>query len=141
MNLFIKITVLFMFLVALNEKQEAKTFDIKVIVKNAESDKGKMFFGLHDNEDDFLKKEVRGEIELISKNTSSTIFKNVPVGTYAISVFHDENDNGQLDTNSFGIPNESYGCSNNARGFMGPPKWKNAKFELRDKNLTLTIDL
>ena len=68
-------------------------------------------------------------------------FKDIPVGIYAVSVFHDENDNGKLDTNSFGIPNEQFGCSNNAKGFMGPSKWKNAKFELKDKDQNLIIKL
>lgn len=127
--------------IAVGNAQEVKTFDITVVVKNAENDNGQMFFGLHDNENDFLKKEIRGDIKKITDGTSTITFKNVPVGTYAVSVFHDENDNGKLDTNSFGIPNEDYGCSNNAKGFMGPPKWENAKFELKDGNQNLIINL
>ena len=47
---------------------------------------------------------------------------------YAISVFHDKNDNKKMDTNFIGIPKEPIGCSNGATGFMGPPKYKKAKF-------------
>lgn len=46
-----------------------------------------------------------------------------------------------MDTNSLGIPIENFGCSNNAKGFMGPPKWKNAKFELSDKDKNIIINL
>ena len=67
-------------------------------------------------------------------------FENIPEGTYAVSIFHDENNNDKLDSNFIGIPKEDYGCSNNAKGFMGPPKWKDAKFELNsDKTITITL--
>jgi len=29
-----------------------------------------------------------------------------------------------------GIPSEDIACSNNAKGFMGPPKYKDAKFNI-----------
>ena len=141
MSLLIKIVLLFVCIVALGNTQNIETFDIKVEVQNTENDVGKMFFGLHDNENDFLKKEIKGGIKGIANRTSTITFKDVPVGIYAVSVFHDENDNGKLDTNSFGIPIEAFGCSNNAKGFMGPPKWKNAKFELKDKDQNLIIKL
>jgi uncharacterized protein (DUF2141 family) len=56
-------------------------------------------------------------------------------------MFHDENDNNKMDNNFLGIPIEDYGCSNNAKGFMGPPKWIDAKFEVSDKSIIQTITL
>ena len=35
-------------------------------------------------------------------------FEGIPPGTYALSVIHDENMNGKLDTNWLGIPKEGY---------------------------------
>ena len=56
-------------------------------------------------------------------------FDGLPPGTYALSVFHDENDNGQLDTNFLGIPTEQFGFSNNARSMMFfPPSFAAARF-------------
>lgn len=46
----------------------------------------------------------------------------------AISFYHDANDNGKMDTNLFGIPQERYGASNDARGMLGPPKFADALF-------------
>ena len=77
----------------------------------------------------------------IDDHTCRYTFKNIPKGVYAISLFHDENDNGTMDTNFVGIPKEAYGCSNNAKGFMGPPKWQDAKFEINDQVITQTITL
>ena len=54
---------------------------------------------------------------------------------------HDENENNKLDTNFLGIPKESFGCSNNAKGFMGPPKWEDAKFEISNKDVVQNIEL
>ena len=56
-------------------------------------------------------------------------FENLRLGTYALSLYHDENNNGMLDTNFFGIPKEPYGFSNDARGTFGPPKYTAAQFE------------
>ena len=47
-----------------------------------------------------------------------------------ISAFHDENDNKKMDTNVFGNPKEPAGCSNGEKEFMGPPKYKDAKFSI-----------
>lgn len=49
-------------------------------------------------------------------------------GEYAIAVFHDENGNGELDTNFLGIPKEGLGVSNDAKGSFGPPKYRGAAF-------------
>lgn len=62
-------------------------------------------------------------------------------GTYALSVFHDENNNGELDTNFIGIPKEGVGASNNPKGRMGPPKFKDAAFELGADDLRHRIKL
>lgn len=67
--------------------------------------------------------------------------ENVPAGTYAVAVFHDENGNGKLDTNWIGIPKEGTGASNNAKGVMGPPKFKDAKFTVGPGVTTARIDL
>lgn len=60
--------------------------------------------------------------------------KHLPFGNYAIAVYHDQNKNGELDTNLLGIPKEAYGFSNNARGKFGPASWKDAAFEVSSKS-------
>ena len=44
----------------------------------------------------------------------------------AVSAYHDENENSRLDKNSFGIPTERYGFSNNPKRAFGPPKFSEA---------------
>lgn len=67
--------------------------------------------------------QVRNQVVMLTLN-------NLPYGTYAIGFLHDADNDGELDTNFWGIPTEGYGASNNARGAMGPPKWEDAKFTL-----------
>ncbi len=65
----------------------------------------------------------------IANGRATCTFDNVKPGIYAVGFIHDENNNGKLDTNFFGIPTEGYGASNDARGSMGPPKFDAAKFK------------
>lgn len=65
--------------------------------------------------------------ELADKAEITVKFEGIPYGEYAVAIMHDENGNGKVDTNWIGIPIEGLGVSNNAKGFMGPPKFKDAK--------------
>jgi uncharacterized protein (DUF2141 family) len=68
-------------------------------------------------------------------------FEDIPPGTYALAVIHDENMNGKLDTKWLGIPKEGYGFSNDAKGFLGAPSFPAASFQYDGQNLDLTISL
>ena len=53
----------------------------------------------------------------------------LPIGEYAIAVYQDINNNGELDTNLVGFPNEPYGFSNEQTVLFSPPNWKKSKFK------------
>ena len=55
---------------------------------------------------------------------------DLPAGDYGMKAFHDVNDDGEMNTNPFGMPTEPYAFSNNAVGNMGPASWDRAKFEV-----------
>jgi uncharacterized protein (DUF2141 family) len=55
---------------------------------------------------------------------------NVPSGVWAAQAFHDENRNGVIDKNLFGIPTEGLGFSNDAKIMFGPPDFAAAAFQL-----------
>lgn len=123
---------------SINAQQEKETLDLRVAFSGMKSDKGNLFVALYNEEASFLKKSYRGKTVKVNNKKSVVIFKNLPKGIYAISAFHDVNDNKKMDTNFFGIPKEPIGISNDATGFMGPPKYKDSKFNL-EKNKTITI--
>jgi uncharacterized protein (DUF2141 family) len=64
-----------------------------------------------------------------SGEQATFVFKDLKPGAYAVLITHDENGNGQLDTNMMGMPVEGYGFSNNPR-VMRKPTWDEARFEL-----------
>jgi uncharacterized protein (DUF2141 family) len=78
----------------------------------------------------------------ITSGKSSIQFENIPDGTYAIFVFHDQNNNKKMDRNFFGIPKENYGASSNNLPFASSPRFSENKFVLlNNASLNLNIKL
>ena len=77
----------------------------------------------------------------IRKSQARCDFEDIPAGTYALAVVHDQNMNGKLDTNLLGIPTEGYGFSNDAKGVLGAPSFSSASFPYDGQDLDLTISL
>jgi len=77
----------------------------------------------------------------IRKTQARCDFEDIPPGTYAIAVIHDENMNGKLDTNWLGIPKEGYGFSNDVKGLLGAPLFSAASFNYDGETLDLTVSL
>ena len=100
---------------------------IEVTVKNIKEPKGTIRVGLFNNEKDFLGKAVDGKIVKAEGKEVTVLFENLNAGDYAVSVIHDENENGELDSNFMGIPKEGFAFGNNAMGMFGPPGFKDAK--------------
>jgi uncharacterized protein (DUF2141 family) len=141
MNTLTKILVFLFLSQTLTNAQEVNGEEITVVIENLNSNKGQVYISLYNTEASFLGKGFMSTVSTIENNSCTIKFKEVPNGVYAISFFHDENENKKLDSNFLGIPKEDYGCSNNARGFMGPPKWEDAKFEINNTSITQTITL
>jgi len=68
-------------------------------------------------------------------------FENIASGTYALAVIHDENLDGELQTNWMGVPKEGYGFSNDAKGSLGAPSFEAASFSYNGQSLKMTIAL
>ena len=67
----------------------------------------------------------------ISDGQAVAVFEDVPAGPFAVSVFHDEDDNRELDSVALGIPSEAYGFSADARNMFGPPKLRGSATRAR----------
>ncbi len=114
---------------------------ITINFKGLEANKGDVYVALYNTEASFLKTPFKGVIVKVNNLKATAVFENIPAGEYAISAFHDENDNKKMDTRIFGIPKEPIAISNDAKGFMGPPKYNDAKFTVyEDKNLTVKFN-
>ena len=104
--------------------------DINIDISNIKNNTGKLIIGLFNSKDTFLTNKYKGLKLNAQVNSIRCKFENIPNGTYAIAMFHDENMNNKLDKNLLKIPKEGYGFSNNAKPFFGPPKFDKAKFQL-----------
>ncbi|MFZ6012477.1 MAG: DUF2141 domain-containing protein [Bacteroidota bacterium] len=104
---------------------------LEITVKNIKEQKGTIRVGLFTTENDFLKKAKEGKVVKVSGTEITVAFDNLQLGDYAISVIHDENENGELDSNMMGIPKEGFAFGNNAMGMFGPPSFDKAKVSVR----------
>jgi uncharacterized protein (DUF2141 family) len=127
----------------LSNKALGQNYTVTVTITGLHSNAGKVVLTLYNAEDGYPKEPKKAFRQIsgtISNNTSNIILNNIPKGVYAVACYHDENGNGKLDSNFLGIPVEGVGASNNAKGFMGPPKFNDAKFNVeRDMAVSLKI--
>lgn len=72
-----------------------------------------------------------------AKGTNTVVFEVDP-GMYAVAVVHDVNANGEVDTNSFGIPTEPIGFSNDPT-LLGKPTFDQTKFSVVAPTTTKVI--
>jgi uncharacterized protein (DUF2141 family) len=87
----------------------------------------------------------RNAVRLLSAKSSGisddVVIDGLMAGTYAIAVFQDLNEDGILNKGAFGVPNEPYGFSNNARGQFGPPSFEAAAFRCSHQNAVMEVAL
>lgn len=117
---------------------------IHVEVVGLHNNKGHVFCALYSSANGFPKdsqRAVQRDTSSISDRKALCEFSGLEPGRYAVSVFHDENSNGKLDTNFLGIPREGVGASNDARGHLGPPKFDAASFQFAGGRLNLKITI
>jgi uncharacterized protein (DUF2141 family) len=66
-------------------------------------------------------------------------FEDLPFGHYAATVHHDENMDGELNTNLLGIPTEGIGFSGNPKIWRGVPAFDRTQFEFSSDSPKVSI--
>ncbi|MAZ47384.1 MAG: hypothetical protein CME65_02405 [Halobacteriovoraceae bacterium] len=134
-------TILFA-LVCLVSSTSAFAMELTVNIKNVRSNRGNIKIALFDQANGFPGRNdaaVRSEIvEIVDLAAVSVTFRGLTEESYAISLFHDENNNSRLDTR-FRIPREPLGFSNNPR-LLGKPSFSQCRIGL-DADKTVDIYL
>jgi uncharacterized protein (DUF2141 family) len=145
-------TTVWLLLVAL----PAGAGELRITVKGIRSTNGVILIGLYDSaesfdraiglsdKEGFLNDPLRVVGAALRANLAlkgGVVFSNLEPDRYAIIVFHDENSNGRLDKNVWGVPTEPYGFSNGARGKLGPPKFDDAAITLDGSDTAVVITL
>lgn len=114
---------------------QAAAGDLRVMVSNVTGDAGSVIVRVYDRAERWLGDEVHlqqsQDVSSARQGDTVTFQLSLPPGEYALSVFHDIDGDGRMARNFFGLPQEPAGLSNNAQPRFGPPKWRDARFELR----------
>lgn len=105
---------------------------IQVNLSGMHNTNGKINFALYQNSSSFNDPSQVYKSLILTPSSSNMVFTldSIPAGYYAFGVFHDENDNQQIDQNWLGIPTEGFAFSNDAMGSFGPPSFEQAKFQV-----------
>ena len=119
----------------------ASASDLTVTVEGIAKQQGSIMLGLFDEASYNGDGAVDGA-NLTVEGTSVTVtFEGLEPGEYAVRLYHDVNDDGEMNTNPFGMPTEPYAFSNDAKGRFGPAKWDDAKFSVEAEGTAHTITM
>lgn len=124
---------------ALSAAPLAHAVDLTIEVLNVPPDKGKVNAALFATEASWMR-QAHAEQRIPATESTVLVFRNLPPGRYALSLFQDENGNNKLDTNIVGLPTERFGFSRDALSTMGPPSFGAAAVDLQaDTTLKITL--
>ncbi|HQQ83045.1 MAG TPA: DUF2141 domain-containing protein [Cyclobacteriaceae bacterium] len=113
---------------------------LTVVIKDVKGAKGKVSIGLFNDAKVFMKKRIDSRSVQAQNGEVTLQFEHLPEGEYAITVMHDENGNGELDSNFVGIPVEGFGFSNDAKAMFGPPSYDKCVFHHQaDQQITIHL--
>ena len=113
---------------------------IELTVNITSVNNGDIMVALYNSESSYLKTPYKVDKAESKSNSVIITFSDIPNGTYAITLYQDEDNNKELTKGMFG-PKEPYGFSNNAKGSFGPAKFDDTKFDVKDGDVELSIDL
>lgn len=119
-----------------NVLAQTNGYRLTVQMQPVRNDKGVLYVLL---ENDQAEKVAAQSIKA-AKGMIALSFDGIAAGRYAVTILHDENGNQKMDTGIFGIPKEGWACSNDARGIMSAPKFKDKLLQLQgDKTIMVKM--
>jgi len=128
MNL-LKLSAIALSLMTAHVSAQTVQLDIQEIKHN----QGKLYVQIFKGEQNYKQEKAYNATIVKAKEGKIIVtFNDLEVGDYAIRYFHDENDNGEMDTNFFGFPTEGYGFSNTGKIKYGPPSYKEMSFQVTE---------
>lgn len=115
---------------------------LDVQIEGVQNNQGRVRVVLYDQAEGFRKEKHSRAIHALPAvtGTVSCTFRQLPPGRYAVVAYHDENSNDKLDLRFGMFPLEGHGLSNNPT-ISGPPKFKDAAFEIPEEGKRIAIHL
>lgn len=122
-------------MVSFNKSTTEETCSLTVKAEGFRNSKGEALFALYNKDgsipDEKYENYFKKGISQIDKNGTATFtFTNLPEGSYAVNILHDENKNGKIDKKFLlPMPNEGIGFSNyESIGMSNRPNFSKASF-------------
>ena len=143
-NSYIAFCAFLALLASVSPAASESTGKLVIDISGFPSSEGFAMVALHNSEDSY---QSNGDTAIAKTRTkvvnqkAQVVFVNISYGSYGVSIYHDENANMKMDKNAMGIPKESYGFSNNARGFFGKPSYQDVLFEMNSAEKRIAINL
>lgn len=142
MKTFLVLSCSLIFLNFITPKEETGT--LQVTITGIDSEEGLIRAALFQGGEGFPDDETKA-FRTASKEAAEDkvvlTFDGLPYGDYALSLLHDENKNGKMDTNVFSYPKEAYGISNNPQILFSMPSFEEAKVKLEEPQKNILIHL
>jgi len=114
---------------------------VVVEITNVAVNDGIVYITVFANANEFRREEPSFHFAVESNRTVVSQQITLPAGEYLIAAFQDSNNNGQLDSNLFGVPRELVGISNySGRGFPSRD-FNRHKIPINSSTGTITIGL
>lgn len=116
---------------------------LSIAFKGKLRSQGALMVALYNRDEVFLKEPTLGKRFPVMELVNQQVFiDSLAIGQqYGIAVFHDLNDNYELDVNLFGYPTEPFAFGNNAQGFFGPPNFNAASVTINATDNVTVITL
>ncbi len=121
----------------------SETIDLVVVVANVRNGHGRVRIALWDRPEAFPKSRhaaAKASARAVP-GAMRVVFPRLPAARYAAAVYHDENDDGELDRTWVGWPAEGLGFSNGAWIGLGPPDFEEAAVSLGPRQRTIGVTL
>ncbi len=119
--------------------------EITVTVSALRSSEGMVRCSLYDDDAEFPESPKHVVARAVARPTGtngSCVFRGVTRGRdYAIVVHHDENNDNVFQKSAFGLPEEGYGFSNDAKPRLSAPSFGACKFHYATGELALAITM
>ncbi len=116
---------------------------LSVVVNGITNSGGMIRVVIFNSENKFLDRDgyVFKQSVAIGNQKSVKLDFQMPHGYYAVSAYHDLNDNRTMDRNGLGLPTEPYSLSNNPTVKWRKPTFNETKFAFNQASQTISLDL
>lgn len=129
---------------SLSSQISADRYTLSVVIRGIRNNNGQLIVALFNEESKWLDNNKAYRIQTLAAPAPGFVvveFNDLPADNYAVSIIHDENENGKMDMWWLPpSPNEGTAVSNNVMPGFGPPSYQDSLIEINSwRELTLNI--